>query len=319
MKNKKPLVSIIIPIYNAEKYVSKCIESVINQSYEKIEVLLINDGSTDNSQEICDAYAIKDQRVKVIHKQNQGVSSARNLGIDESKGEYISFVDSDDWIDLDTYKRLIACTLTFDVEVVIFEYDVVYEDGKVIFKSYKNLEGVINKTSAIETVISPVSRFAVTKLYKRNIIGDIRFDTSIHIGEDTLFVMRTLGNANSIYYMAYPFYHYWQSDNSATRSKFNKKIFTGIDAYKQLVEKCKAKYPEITDVAISAYINLIINVVMLLYENSAYPDSSGIIKKLNKIIRKNYLTLMFSKKNNFKMKAKFSICFINTRLLYLMK
>ena len=103
----EPLVSVIIPIYNAEKYVSKCIESIINQSYCRLEILLINDGSTDKSAEICDTYAHMDERIKVIHKLNEGVSSARNLGIDEANGEFLSFVDSDDWLMPLAYERIV--------------------------------------------------------------------------------------------------------------------------------------------------------------------------------------------------------------------
>ena len=100
-KNKMPKLSIIVPVYKVEQYINKCIDSILNQTFTDFELILVDDGSPDNCGKICDEYAQKDERVRVIHKENGGVSSARNLGIDEAKGEYVSFIDPDDWIDLD--------------------------------------------------------------------------------------------------------------------------------------------------------------------------------------------------------------------------
>ena len=101
-----PKISVIVPVYNVEKYLRKCIESILNQTFREFELILVDDGSTDSSGKICDEYALKDSRIKVIHKENGGASSARNAGLDVAKGEYIGFVDSDDWIEMDMYGEL---------------------------------------------------------------------------------------------------------------------------------------------------------------------------------------------------------------------
>ena len=116
------LISIIVPVYNVEKYVAECIESIIKQTYQNLEILLIDDGSTDNSGKICDKYAEKDKRIKIIHKENGGVSSARNLGLDLAQGEYIAFIDSDDFVSNKYIESLYSAIEHKDAEIVLSKY-----------------------------------------------------------------------------------------------------------------------------------------------------------------------------------------------------
>ncbi len=183
--------SIIVPVYNAEKYINKCVDSILAQTYEDFELLLINDGSKDNSGNICDDYANKDKRVRVIHKENGGVSSARNLGLDLANGDYVMFVDSDDWLEIDALKNLYA--KANGCSFVIAGYNVVtlyrtaahgLEDKKVskteLVEEYRKLNG----KNLIMTV-------PWGKLYKRDIIEKygIRFDTTMKMAEDTKFTI----------------------------------------------------------------------------------------------------------------------------------
>ncbi len=117
-----PLITVIIPVYNTEEYLRSCLDSIINQTYRNLEILVIDDGSTDLSPAICDTYAELDSRVQVIHKENQGVSASRNLGIEMATGDYISFIDSDDWLESESYEHLISCFVEHKVDAVIFEY-----------------------------------------------------------------------------------------------------------------------------------------------------------------------------------------------------
>ena len=313
--DRKILISVIIPLYNAEKYLVNCIESVINQSYEKIEVLLINDGSTDNSQEICDAYVIKDHRVKVIHKQNQGVSSARNLGIDESKGEYISFVDSDDWLAPSAFGQIVDCISKDKVDAVMFEYFVDNYNGNKIHETYAELHGLMNCEKAIKTTISPINRFVWSKVFSRKIIGNIRFDTTIHFGEDTLFAALVMDKANRIFYLSKPLYHYFQSQNSATRVAFNPRVFTGVEAYRQLVELCNLKYPLTIDIAQTAYKNIILNTIIILLNNPDYIYFQKVKKTLINEFRKGLPTLLVSKRVSFRIKMKFALGLLSPNLI----
>ena len=121
MKEEK-LISVIIPVYNVEKYLRRCIDSVINQTYKNLEIIIVDDGSTDNSSNICDEYTNKDSRVKVVHKENGGLSSARNVGIELAKGDLIAFVDSDDYIELEMYEKLKENMDKYDSDIAICQY-----------------------------------------------------------------------------------------------------------------------------------------------------------------------------------------------------
>lgn len=302
--NAMPLITAIVPVYNTQKYLTKCLDSLINQTYRNLQIVLIDDGSTDNSPIICDSYANRDSRVTVIHKDNQGVSSARNLGIDLSTGDYISFIDSDDWLELDAYEHLVACIAAHHADAVIFEYFIIYENGVTVHKAHSNLNGLMDKLTAIETTISPVNRFAVSKIYARKLIEDVRFDQGIHIGEDTLFACYALNNTTSVYYTAKPLYHYLQSEISATRCTFNKKRFTGVEAYQRLVEFCATYHPTIVGVALASYINLIILIVTDLCGNLDYPDARKHIRSLTREVQKYFVRILFSGQASTKLKIK---------------
>lgn len=314
----EPLITVIVPVYNTQKYLSTCVESIINQTYRNLQILLIDDGSSDCSPGICDAYADRDKRVSVIHKHNEGVSSARNLGIELANGEYISFIDSDDWLELDAYKHLVVCIQEYKVDAVIFEYFVDYENGNSVHKAYAGLNGLMNNAKAIETTISSVNRFAWSKLYCRRLIYGLRFEQSIHIGEDTLFACHALSKAQSVYYSAKPLYHHVQSDVSATRCVFNKKRFTGIVAYHRLLQLCETNYPNIKDIALSAYVSLIITTIIELCGTLNYPNSCKIINILNSKVRSYFFNVMRSDSIEFRVKLRFSLCCISPWLSYLM-
>ncbi len=313
-----PLITVIVPVFNTQKHLSKCIDSIINQSYQNLQILLINDGSTDNSPAICDAYAERDSRIRVIHKENKGVSSARNLGIEISTGDYISFIDSDDWLEPGAYEHLVGCIFEHKVGAVIFEYFVDYESGKSVHKAYNQLNGFMDRVKAIETTISPVNRFAWSKIYARELIENVRFDQNIHIGEDTLFACNALGNAQSAYYTSKPLYHHVQSEVSATRCAFNKKRFTGIEAYQRLLQLCQSNYPKIIDVALSAYISLVISTIVELYDARDFPDSRKIISSLNSKIRNHFYTVLHSKNILLRVKVRFLLCCISPWLPYVL-
>lgn len=129
------LISIIVPVYNVEKYLNKCIDSIINQTYKNIEIILVDDGSTDNSGKICDEYLLRDSRIKVIHKNNGGLSSARNEGINISSGEYIGFVDSDDWVEPNMYEEMYKKILYSNADIVDCGYWKEYENKSIKYIS----------------------------------------------------------------------------------------------------------------------------------------------------------------------------------------
>lgn len=214
-----PKVSIIVPVYNAKDYLHRCVDSILAQTFTDFELLLIDDGSTDSSDLICDEYAIRDSRVKVFHKENGGVSSARNLGLDNAIGEWITFVDSDDWIDQHFLSNFLIDNI-YEVDLVISyaryvggrdqmslaKYDTRFVDGKDINTLF------LENDLAWQT--SPWA-----KLYKRDKCESLRFTEGMHIGEDLVFLYRYIMVCDTIYVSGEEYYNYDISrECSLTRS-----------------------------------------------------------------------------------------------------
>ncbi len=176
MSQEKALISIIIPVYKVEKYLEKCIQSVINQTYENLQIILVDDGSPDNCGKICDEYAQKDHRIEVIHKSNGGLSDARNKGLEMAKGEYIGFVDSDDYIEADMYEVLYNLLKQYNADVSICNFYTVSQ-GKI---SIKNADNGINEYNRIEILKEilldkNIQSYAWNKLYKKELFDEIKY------------------------------------------------------------------------------------------------------------------------------------------------
>ncbi len=176
MSQEKALISVIIPVYKVEKYLEKCIQSVINQTYENLQIILVDDGSPDNCGKICDEYAKKDHRIEVIHKSNGGLSDARNKGLEIAKGEYIGFVDSDDYIEADMYEVLYNLLKQYNADVSICNFYTVSQ-GKI---SIKNADNGINEYNRIEILKEilldkNIQSYAWNKLYKKELFDEIKY------------------------------------------------------------------------------------------------------------------------------------------------
>ncbi len=188
-------VSVVVPVYKSEKSIDKCIKSIINQTITDIEIILIDDGSPDNSGKICDEYALKDERIKVIHKSNGGVSSARNRGIEEASGEYIVFVDSDDWVEKEYIETLLEIKEKYADSESICSYKVITSDNETDFStiSFSDNEevSVIPFNKYMELIVHILAQSPWNKLFKRSVINEskIRFDESISLGEDIIFCL----------------------------------------------------------------------------------------------------------------------------------
>ena len=209
------LISVIVPVYNVENYLSKCISSIIKQSYKNFELILVDDGSTDKSGAICDIFAEKDGRIKALHKINEGVSSARNYGIKQACGKYICFVDSDDYVLDDYLLNLISC-VDNDIDFVLSGYE-------LISNSSHYISSVSNYicTGKTRLLLSSYSRLYCCyapygKLFKRNIISkhNLQFDPAIHYGEDRLFVFGYLSYVDTVAVTPYIDYCYCRRDGS---------------------------------------------------------------------------------------------------------
>lgn len=222
------LISVIVPVYNVEKYLSECVDSIINQSYTQLEILLVDDGSTDNSSKICDEYAKKDSRVKVIHKTNGGVSSARNIGLDVCAGEYVMFVDSDDYLDENACLMALHYLNSEAADFSFFGLIEEYSSGKTTkqssfsdkktfsCESIENLFLLVISDNALKDILGPVC-----KLFRRSVIGDTRFKCDITIGEDIVFVLEVIEKSKRIVFFPECYYFYRYVDTSLSKRKDN--------------------------------------------------------------------------------------------------
>lgn len=221
------MISVIIPVYQCEKYLSRCIDSIIHQTYSELEIILIDDGSTDDSSKICDEYTIIDNRVKVIHQKNKGVSVARNIGLDNAHGDYITFVDSDDFIEPYMYEKMMEKALQYDCDVVmcdcvkdVLDKSSIYtHDIRGGFYSYEQLKyEYYPHLIMMENVEYPATISNWLILFRQK-MNKIRYIEGVRFSEDLLFGAQLMYYAHSFYYMkGKAFYHYVMNDNSATHS-----------------------------------------------------------------------------------------------------
>lgn len=223
------LISIIIPVYKVEKYLAKCLDSVINQTYKNLEIILIDDGSPDNSGKICDEYAKKDNRIKVIHKENGGVSSARNAGISIAKGKYIGFVDSDDWLELNMYEKLMEYAKKDNSDITRIRYYKVYENEKIYPNYEVEIKGKIDLKSQRENVLNNLlsgklhAYLCLLLIRKELLEKNLLFDTRIAMREDMVLLTELICFADTISIYDVPLYNYYQNINGATIFVGNKK------------------------------------------------------------------------------------------------
>lgn len=215
----KPMVSIIVPIYNAENYLNRCVDSILNQEYTDFELLLVNDGSKDSSGAICDAYAAADTRVRVIHKPNTGVSDTRNTAIRQAQGRYLQFLDSDDWITPDATKLLVRAATEHHCDLVISDfYRVVGE--RVSHKGDIEEDGVLTREEFAEHMMENPADFYYgvlwNKLYRRDLVEKykLEMDTSISWCEDFLFNLEYILHSNVFYALQAPIYYYVKTKGS---------------------------------------------------------------------------------------------------------
>ena len=218
--NNSPLITIVVPVYNIEKYLDRCISSIINQSFQDFELILVDDGSKDKSAQICDNYVLQDSRVKVIHKPNGGVSTARNRGIDEANGSYICFVDSDDWLEQTYLQNFVdAVPEKYGVVLQSFFYD--YEDSD---KTVPHVlpEKQIDKASELEFFLEYTdgvhNGFLWHRLFHTNIIKEnrIRYPENVSFAEDGIFFLNYISYIDKYYITSKTGYHYFIRSNSLT-------------------------------------------------------------------------------------------------------
>lgn len=243
-------ISIIVPVYNVEAYLERCVESILKQTYTNLEILLVNDGSTDKSGELCDKLALRDHRIRVIHKENGGLSDARNRGIDEASSNLIGFIDSDDYIDEDMYETLYRQMVASKADLSMCgHYDVYHQIPEKQVAEIKTWE--LMPEEAIKMVMEAkiLSVTAVNKLYKKALFGQLRFRIG-KIAEDAFIMVDLIHQCSKIVATNEKKYYYVHRENSITTQKFSLKFLNVIEAYEQNAKIISENYPDLYDVAI---------------------------------------------------------------------
>jgi len=241
----QPKISVIIPIYNVEKYISKCIESILIQSYNNLEIIIVNDGSTDKSGDVCAQYAKNDDRIVLIHQDHQGVSVARNNALDIASGEYIGFVDSDDWIEPDMFETLYNNAAIYNADISMCNFYYVRTNGDIVPYSnekedIKLLEGVYKITHNIRLS----NNVLWNRLYKCELFNDNRFPKG-KIFEDIFVMYKLVDTANKIVLSAECKYYYLRRDTGITLSLFTIEQMDIVEAYIERHNYISSRYPNL--------------------------------------------------------------------------
>lgn len=278
------MISVIVPVYNVEKYLERCVKSIVAQTYKDLEILLIDDGSTDKSGKMCDDFQQTDSRIKAFHKQNGGLSDARNYGIEHSVGEFISFVDSDDYIDekmLETLHRLITEN---DADLAVCSAMDVFE-GKEVTQVKEIKEFNLNKVESYKYMLRGDGiPSACNKLYKRQTVGNVRFPVG-KLYEDGFFTPQILKRVEKTAVTSKPMYYYFRRADSITTKPFRKGDLDVIEAYDKCVKQVKELCPEALPYAEFRYRNAYFNVLdkMLMRDDcKEIPEYKQVVKYLKK-------------------------------------
>lgn len=245
------LISVIVPVYNAEKYLVRCVDSILNQTYQNLEVILVDDGAKDHSGVMCDDYARKDTRIRVVHKKNGGLSSARNAGIDIASGEYLGFVDSDDWIEPETYETMLGLALEYNAKMVcVGRYDV---DANTMEKTV----GLCPQKEEVISGIEMLGRVFVwdncdssscDKLFHRSLYDGLRYTHGV-VSEDVALFPYTAERAERVVMCDKPFYNYYHHGGTITTATVSEKSFHFGDHTAVIYDYICRNYPQIEEQA----------------------------------------------------------------------
>ena len=299
------LISIIVPVYKVEKYLDKCVESIVNQTYKNLEIILVDDGSPDNCPKMCDDWAKKDKRIIVIHKENGGLSDARNAGMKIASGEYIAFVDSDDWIDNEYIQSMYEVAKKYDSKFVACNIRLTDELGNSL-KDEKNT-GNVYQWSAHDTFKDHWEKFRATawnKLYKKNLLDNECFKVG-KFHEDEFFTYKIVDKAENVAYIDKTLYNYRQRSQSIMTT-FSIKHLDALEAYYDRIVLMKEKYPDLYVKDKSVFCWTCVNFYIQFMQDNVLEAMSQI-----KTMRKK---LKFSLKEIFSCKFKDAIYIIGTGL-----
>lgn len=265
-----PLISIIVPVYKVENYLNRCVDSIVNQTYKNLEIILVDDGSPDNCGKLCDELAETDARIRVVHKQNGGLASARNAGLEIATGDYVGFIDSDDWIEHTMYETLSELIIKNDCQISACGIQCDHPNGTHHFfnSNYPKQQNIekFTKKQAIKELIQnyKITNSACDKLFAKQLFENLRFTEGI-IYEDFDLMPRCIEQVENVVYTPVPMYHYVMTDTSITRGEFKESRFMMTTISRRNMQHYKENYPEFYTLAAAKHIELCL---VLIYDSS---------------------------------------------------
>lgn len=307
MKYKEGLLSIIIPVYNVEPYINKCLESVINQTYPYLDIIVVDDGSTDGSGQICDAYQKVDNRIKVFHKKNEGLSSARNLGLRYAKGEYLGFVDGDDYIAVDMYESLIKC-LEDDVDIVTCGRCQIYPP-KIRKSKRKKLCAQTKMKYETEQAMEELlkgnlfSYGVCDKIYRKELFDDIRFPRG-RVSEDLPVTYALFKKCRNVVNIGEAKYYQFRREDSISRRDFYFRRIDNVLFHRDILENINKEYPQFSNIAEANFISSVVRRVDEIRESKDRISYIELEKRLIKVLKRMQLRVIFNKYLNRQQKEK---------------
>lgn len=304
MNENDNVISVIVPIYRVEEYLNQCIESIVNQTYSKLQIILVDDGSPDHCGEMCEDWARRDKRIKVLHKKNGGLSDARNAGLEVASGNYIAFVDSDDWIEPHMYETMLSVLIKENADLVACgivdsypDKDVIHSSGYTVGESEKFLKMIYQNTTF------PVS--ACNKLYKKNLWDDFEFPVG-KLCEDAFTTYLLLDRASKIVQIPDGLYHYRIRESSIMTSKFKPERMDEEEAWRQNYQYMQKHHPELAKYAYDFYLQKV-NVLLHTISPQQQFEYSKEYDFLRDILCKNLGHVLFTSSLEWKYRIQFLV------------
>lgn len=289
------LVSILIPVYNVEKYLCKCLDSIVKQTYNNIQVIIIDDGSTDNSYEICQKYASEYSFIELYHQKNKGVATARNALLNKVKGDYVIFVDSDDWIEHSMINDLVHYIKAYNLDIIICGNTIERNNVSTPVNCKSQSPHIDTRTECIKKFLlhDEINGSLCNKLVKSSLLHDLTIDTTISYGEDALLMWQILQRVNLVGTIKTPYYHYRMNEASISHQKFDRKKISGHKVWEIICNDTHNLWPKYIDIAEATY--AIMDMWLLYYAAMSNYRLDSNIRQYQRHIRRRMFNIIRAK------------------------
>ena len=287
MMSSKDCISVIVPVYKVEPYLDRCVQSIVTQSHKNLEIILVDDGSPDNCPAMCDAWAEKNSRIRVIHKENGGLSDARNVGMAAATGKYIAFVDSDDWIAPEMFERLVKALQIDGSDIAACTVEMVWEDDSPSQLLTVQMNRSLDQQEAQKALLeeSLLKQPVWYKIYRRDTVKDIAFEVGKY-HEDVYWSYQAIGNANRVSLIDYIGYYYFQRAGSIMGEGYSLRRLDAIEAFERRYQYIKKNFPELEQEARLSVVGNCIYHGQMALKHLPRDEGVQIIRRLTKVKNK---------------------------------